>query len=67
VVIFTLRMLYLFGKSPSTHWIGSWEEFRAIMNAVERRKITYLAENQITIVQPVIIPTELSWLLGGQL
>jgi hypothetical protein len=29
VVSFTPQLLYLWGKSPSTHWIGGWVDPRA--------------------------------------
>jgi hypothetical protein len=39
VVSFTLRPLYLQGKSPWYHWVGGWVGPRAILATVVKRKI----------------------------
>jgi hypothetical protein len=39
VVSFTPWPLYLQGKSLGTHWIGGWVGARAVLDAVEKKKI----------------------------
>jgi hypothetical protein len=52
------------GKSPGTHWTGGWVGPRASLDAVEKRKISCHARNQIPVIKPVAITilTELSQL-----
>jgi hypothetical protein len=46
VVSFTLRPVYS-GRSPGTHWIGSWVGPKAGLDAVEKRKFLTLPELQL--------------------
>jgi hypothetical protein len=42
VVSFTTWLLYPRGKSPSTHWIRGWAGLKTGMDAVDKRKISFL-------------------------
>jgi hypothetical protein len=54
VISFTSRSLYPQGKTPGTHWIGSWVGSTAGMDAVVRRKIpSPYRDSNPPIIQPV--------------
>jgi hypothetical protein len=54
--------LYHRERAPGTHLIVRWVGLSAGLVAVEKRKNLVTVGNRTRVIQPVAIPTELSWL-----
>jgi hypothetical protein len=56
---FLPRTLYLLVMSAGTHWVGGWVSVSAGLEAVEKRKISFLypkSNPDFLAVQPVVCP-----------